>query len=613
MSQSYDLVVVGAGLAGLTAAYHYKTVEPDARVLIVERSDRAGGLTGDWLDHRIGGGRRLQPPMHMIFREKYPNLLRLVQELEGELSPLYDGYDIITSDGERHRLEMNDWTASKLPPPLHALGMFAKLKLPLRSKWNLLKLGSVATYCAMQAMQGEQDPRYAPSTMSLESLELLLGMDPASRDFMETVTPSITNLHPWYTSGYRMGLVMAGTMTLERNSLRYHVFGKNYNAAFIDRYVAHLREMGVTFRFRTELRRIDESAEGSEVESIWVRDASGDGVHRYVCDNCGAENFSVDRAFCTRCGDDTTLDKVRAGSIKRPVGSRLWEDPTENGYERIPTRRLITAMYPHMIAKVLPAGSALRRHPYVRSFFSSRGNQTQLSIARVYYKKHVTSGAPEITGTHNPTFAFNGCQSVLNNFGAADLGVAAGGDVIDVLLDVGVIRDAHTRDEQVARIVEDLQRVYPAADPDLVEHVSFANMYPDVLYLSEQPAIGGLHRFFDTHRTGARNWYVAGCHSGLIGIGMESAVQSAMATINCLLEDEGHAERVDVLPYDTHPLPRVFGSLGKALMWWRLRGGDPRRRMGARYSTSSRTPIPRTEVAVEPPAPSSDRPLSRVG
>src|SRR5262249_1133121 len=157
-------------------------------------------------------------------------------------------------------------------------------------------------------------------------------------------------------------------------------------------------------------------------------------AERYVCANCGAENFVSDRAFCTRCGLDTTLDRIGAGQIRRPVERELWMNPQAHGYTQLRCRRLITAMYPHMIAKLLPAASPLRRHPYVRSFFSSRGNQTQLSVGRVYYRRQVTRGDGEITGTHNPYLCFNGCQSVYNNFGAEDLGYE--GDVVDVLLDV---------------------------------------------------------------------------------------------------------------------------------------------------------------------------------
>jgi len=305
--------------------------------------------------------------------------------------------------------------------------------------------------------------------------------------------------------------------------------------------------------------------------------------HRYICENCGAENYCVDRAFCTRCGLDTTLSKIREGKIKHPVNHELWMDPEGHHYEKIQCGRLITAMYPHMIAKLIPIDSPLREYPFVRAFYSSRGNQTQLSIARVYYKKAVTRGEKFISGTHNPYYAFNGCQSVYNNFGGEDLGYTKG-DVIDVLLDVGIIRDAHSHQRQCQRIVHDLKRVYPDADPSSVEHISFANMYPDVLYLSEQPAIAGLHRFFNANRSGVANWYIAGCHAGTIGIGMESAVQSAMRTVNYIFKDMNSSSQLEIAPYTLEGLNNIFASFGKFLMWLRGRGRSIQRSAGASYS-----------------------------
>ncbi|MFC2074950.1 FAD-dependent oxidoreductase [Bdellovibrionota bacterium] len=581
---AYDVVIVGAGLAGLTSAYYLKKLNPNLSVVVLERSETAGGLTGDWVDHRLGSKKRLQSPMHMVFRDKYPNILNLVNEIGGILSPLYTGYNIIGGDQTRHRLVMEDWTSRHLPPPLHALGMFSKLKIPLTAKWDLIKLITASTYCARELIKGEQEPPLVPNTVSLESLQLLLNVGPKARDFIEAVTPSIYNLHPWYTAAPRMATVLAGTMAMNKDSLHYHVFGKNYNAAIIDRWVEKLRDMGVEFKFSTEVRRLESNSDGTGVESVWFKSfgPGSENSTRYICENCGAENFFVDRAFCTRCGLDTTLDKIREGKIARPVGSELWIDPEGNGCENIKCKSLITAIYPHMIAKLIPIDSPLRKHPYVRSCFSSRGNQTQLSIARVYYQKQVTKGEQFITGTHNPQYAFNGCQSVYNNFGGEDLDHQ--GDVIDALLDVGVIRDAHTQEQQTERIVRDLNRVYPDADPDLVEHVSFANIYPDVLYLSEQPAIAGLHRFFNTHRTGAKNWYVAGCHSGVIGIGMESAVEGAMQTVNNIFEDMNQPERVKIEPYTMHAGNKVSATLGKWLLLIRGRGRTFRRLAKTTYS-----------------------------
>jgi len=584
-TEHVDVVVVGAGLAGLTSSYYLKKNKPDLRIVVIERSGTAGGLTGNWIDHRFGADKKLQYPMHMIFRDKYANLVRLVDEIGGTFSPLYSGFNILSSNGKRHRLEMTGWTAEHLPPPLHALGTFAKMDMPLSAKWDLIKLILASLYCAKSLLSGLQEPAYAPNTLSLEGLELLLNMGPEARDFIEAATPSIYNPHPWYTSAPRMASILAGTLAMERNSLHYHVFSKSYNAAFIDDFVVTLKKMGVEFRFFTEARRIDVDAEGERAQAVWYQTAGPETeqAKRYVCQNCGAENYTLDRAFCTRCGLDTTLTKIRQGIIARPVDRELWIDPAGNGCRKISCDTLVTAMYPHMIARLLPIDSPARRQPYLRSCFSARGNQTQLSIGRVYYRKQVTRGETFITGTHNPHYAFNGCQSVLNNFGAADLGYD-GGDVVDVLLDVGVIRDAHTPKVQIERIVHDLQRVYPDADPSLVEHVSFADIYPEVLYLTEQPAIAGLHRMFNTRRTGIRNWYVAGCHSGLIGIGMESAVQSAMAAVTCYFEDAGSEPRIDIIPLKLHGLSKAMAHAGAALLWWKTGGRRVNRLAGTTYS-----------------------------
>lgn len=583
---AFDVVVVGAGLSGLTTALWVKKLAPELSVLVVERSAIPGGLTGDWVDHRFGPDKRLQPPMHMIFRAKYPNLLALTEEVMADLSDTFPAYNIVTSDGVKHRLEMNDWTSNNLPPPFHALGMIWKLKIPLSAKWDLAKLAAVGASCVESAARGDIEAPRIPNTLSLESLELLLDMGPDARDFVETVTPSIYNPHPFYTSGARMAGVAAATLVVDKNCLHYNVYGKSYNAAIINRFEQKLRDLGVELRYHTEVRRIDADAKGTKVEAIWCRAGGPDaeGVHTYVCDNCGNRVHAVDRAFCTRCGTDTTLDLVRAGKIRRPVGSQLWSDPEGDGCQRISCRYLVTAMYPHMIAALLPLESPLREDPFVRSFFSSRLDQTQLSIGRVYYKKQVTAEEKIITGTHNPAFCFNGCQSVLNVFGGEDLGYAGGGDVVDVLLDVGVIRDAHTHAVQIERIKKDLQRVYPAADPALVEHVSFADMKPSVLYLTEQPAIAGLHRFFNTHETGAKNWFVAGCHSGHIGIGMESAVESGLSAVNCLMAAHGSEARAPVVPIGLPTGSRMLARFGDALLWWKARGGSWKRKAGSTYS-----------------------------
>ena len=42
-NESYDLVIAGAGISGLSAAYFYRVIKPDAKILIIENHDDFGG------------------------------------------------------------------------------------------------------------------------------------------------------------------------------------------------------------------------------------------------------------------------------------------------------------------------------------------------------------------------------------------------------------------------------------------------------------------------------------------------------------------------------------------------------------------------------------------
>ena len=41
--EKYDLAVVGAGISGLTAAYHYQKKHPQAKILVIDNHDDFGG------------------------------------------------------------------------------------------------------------------------------------------------------------------------------------------------------------------------------------------------------------------------------------------------------------------------------------------------------------------------------------------------------------------------------------------------------------------------------------------------------------------------------------------------------------------------------------------
>ena len=159
-----------------------------------------------------------------------------------------------------------------------------------------------------------------------------------------------------------------------------------------------------------------------------------------------------------------------------------------------------------MIARLIPLDSPLRNDPFVRSFFSARANQTRLSIARVYYG----SPGPRAEIASSPGLTIRPFVSTAANPSSiipqpADLGCTGVRSAMSStsLLDVGNIRDAHSPETQIHRILTDLQRVYPDADPALAKLISYADIHPEVLYLSEQPSISGLDRFF-LPRTGRR-------------------------------------------------------------------------------------------------------------
>ena len=50
--QHFDVIVVGAGISGVGAAYHLKTQNPGTRYLVLESKDSFGGT---WITHRYPG------------------------------------------------------------------------------------------------------------------------------------------------------------------------------------------------------------------------------------------------------------------------------------------------------------------------------------------------------------------------------------------------------------------------------------------------------------------------------------------------------------------------------------------------------------------------------
>src|SRR6476620_6295660 len=82
IDERYDLIVVGAGISGLAAAWFYRRAKPSARILILDNHDDFGGHAKRnefTLDGRrivgYGGSQSLQSP-NALYKEPPKRLLR---------------------------------------------------------------------------------------------------------------------------------------------------------------------------------------------------------------------------------------------------------------------------------------------------------------------------------------------------------------------------------------------------------------------------------------------------------------------------------------------------------------------------------------------------------
>jgi len=94
-AETYDLVVVGAGISGLAAAYFYNKQHPNARILILDNHDDFGGHAKRnefdfYGDTRIGygGTEAIDTPSHYT-----DEAIQLFKEIGIETKRFYDYYD----------------------------------------------------------------------------------------------------------------------------------------------------------------------------------------------------------------------------------------------------------------------------------------------------------------------------------------------------------------------------------------------------------------------------------------------------------------------------------------------------------------------------------------
>ena len=93
--EKYDLVVVGAGISGLSSAYHYKKTHPEAKILLIDNHDDFGGhakrnefeVNGET---RIGygGTEAIDTPSSYSQEAK-----SLIKEIGIDVEKFYEAYD----------------------------------------------------------------------------------------------------------------------------------------------------------------------------------------------------------------------------------------------------------------------------------------------------------------------------------------------------------------------------------------------------------------------------------------------------------------------------------------------------------------------------------------
>jgi spermidine dehydrogenase len=90
--ERYDLVVVGAGISGLTAAHFYRSARPDAKILILDNHDDFGGHAkrnefhlGDKLHLLNGGTLEIDSPRVTLYGLRPRRTLSLARPGPGNL------------------------------------------------------------------------------------------------------------------------------------------------------------------------------------------------------------------------------------------------------------------------------------------------------------------------------------------------------------------------------------------------------------------------------------------------------------------------------------------------------------------------------------------------
>ena len=529
--KTYDVVIIGGGISALTCGLYLQ--EAGLRVLILERAPQAGGLTSSWQVQEQGDeeGKNfvlqylkeedivLQYPMHMIFREKYPNLIDVYNHLgilHTNLTTPLKEFNIIDSRRVKHKFKMED---SFLPAPLHSIKTVLGLKMGIIDRLSFLFAGLPIIYLG-NSLNCEKPTVSFWDMVSMEALLERAWVTARARDFVASYVPSIYNLDSIEVNARRMAMVTFGTLFMSKRGLWYQLVNDNYITGTVEPHVSRFMKAGGTIKLNCEVRRIFHNE--TEVVKILYQDLnSGTWI---TCPCCGCKQPVLDEGFCRKCGLRWTLR-----GANNPTQVQI-EPPAGDNLQEVSAKYYVAGVRGHQLPPLMSLESPLRGHPYFQNLGREQG--ACLSIARIFYDRKITD-EKFITGTSRRVFCFNGCQDVGNIMPRYS---KYPGSVVDVLADRAESLQLLPVKEFLKCVIGDLSKVWPQAGEAEVKLAIGAHIHPSVLYHKEVPRLPGeRNRLVDTP---LKNLYACNCSLGLIGIGMESAYQAGKLAANRILARE---------------------------------------------------------------------------
>ncbi|MGB2506698.1 MAG: protoporphyrinogen/coproporphyrinogen oxidase [Candidatus Poseidoniaceae archaeon] len=311
------VVVVGAGLSGLTAAYRLREARPDVRITVLERSDRPGGVIRTWRkDGWVG-------EFAVNASRPHPAVWRLIEDLglmaAWQPSRPEAKHRWILNNGRRHRLGLS--TVLKVGPGRMLRGI-RTARLGGRSMAEALPVAWLAdamTHGIVNAPAAQVDADLLMPTMARYGAG-----PPMSR---RTLARAVRSTYPgWTPRRGQMGSLEQGMEGLI----------EALNEALSD-------DNMVNIQFNVDAPSPETAADrqGLSLSSVlWTapraEDEAGPKLTVAVVGYADADAASVPIGYGTLCPDPTS-----------PVSGILHESDVHHGARAPPGHRLFRVMVPH--------------------------------------------------------------------------------------------------------------------------------------------------------------------------------------------------------------------------------------------------------------------------